>query len=138
VSTTGTDADIIVKLIDVLPDYTPNPSPNPRQWQMGGMQRLVRAEVIRGKFRNSFERPEPFPPGKPVKIEFDIPDLAHLFKKGHRIMIQVQSSWFPLVDRNPQKFMRIPDATEKDFQKAEIRVYHEPGRESGVVLPVVK
>ncbi|MCU0381467.1 MAG: CocE/NonD family hydrolase [Chitinophagaceae bacterium] len=138
VSTTGTDADIIVKLIDVLPDYTPNPSPNPRQWQMGGMQRLVRAEVIRGKFRNSFERPEPFPPGKPVKIEFDLPDLAHLFKKGHRIMIQVQSSWFPLVDRNPQKFMRIPDATEKDFQKAEIRVYHEPGRESGVVLPVVK
>jgi hypothetical protein len=73
-----------------------------------------------------------------VKLEYELPDVAHLFKKGHRIMIQVQSSWFPLVDRNPQKFMRIPDATEKDFRKADIRIYHEPGRASTVILPVMK
>jgi putative CocE/NonD family hydrolase len=137
VSTTGTDADFVVKLIDVLPENTPNPSPNPRQWQMGGMQRLVRAEVFRGKFRNSFEKPEPFLPGKPVKLEIEIPDVAHLFKKGHRVMVQIQSSWFPLVDRNPQTFMRIPEASEKDFRKADIRIYHEPGRASAVILPVM-
>lgn len=136
VSTTGTDADFIVKVIDVIPDLEPNPNPNPRNFQMGGMQRLVRAEVIRGKFRNSFEKPEAFVPGRVAKVEYDLPDLAHLFKKGHRVMIQVQSSWFPLVDRNPQKFMRIPDATEKDFQKADIRIYHDTGRESCVLLPV--
>jgi uncharacterized protein len=138
VSTTGTDADFIVKIIDVLPDNEPNPSPNPRQWQMGGMQRLVRAEVFRGKFRNSFEKPEPFQSGKPVKLEIELPDLAHLFKQGHRVMVQIQSSWFPLVDRNPQTFMRIPEAAEKDFRKADIRIYHEPGRASAVMLPVLQ
>ena len=138
VSTTGTDADFVVKLIDVLPDLEPNPSPNPRNFQLGGMERLVRAEVIRGKFRNSFEKPEAFVPGRPVKLEYTLPDVAHLFKKGHRIMIQVQSSWFPLVDRNPQQFMRIPDANPGDFRKADIRIYHEPGKASCVMLPVIK
>lgn len=108
VSITGSDADFIVKLIDVLPD---------------GTQRLVRAEVIRGKFRNSFEQPEAFIPGKPSRVRLELPDASHQFLPGHRLMVQVQSSWFPLVDRNPQKFMRIADADEKDYQKQTIRVY---------------
>jgi putative CocE/NonD family hydrolase len=138
VSTTGTDADFIVKLIDVLPERTPNPSPNPKQLQMGNMERLVRAEVIRGKFRNSFEKPEPFAPGKVSAVKYELPDVAHTFLKGHRIMVQVQSSWFPLVDRNPQKFLRIPEAKESDFIKSTIRIYHEPGRASKLTLPVLK
>lgn len=108
VSMTGSDADFIVKLIDVLPD---------------GTQRLVRAEVIRGKFRNSFEQPEAFVPGKVSSVKLELPDASHQFLPGHRVMVQVQSSWFPLVDRNPQKFMRIADADEKDYQKQTIRVY---------------
>ena len=138
VSITGTDADFIVKLVDVLPDNEPNFKNAPRGFQMAGYQRLVRAEVIRGKFRNSFETPEPFEPGKITNVKFDLNDVAHTFKKGHRIMIQVQSSWFPLVDRNPQKFMRIPDADENDFQKATIRIYHDAVNASKIVLPVIK
>ena len=138
VSITGTDADFIVKLIDVLPERTPNPSPNPKQVQMGGMERLVRAEVIRGKFRNSFEKPEPFAPGKVTAVKYELPDVAHTFLKGHRIMVQVQSSWFPLVDRNPQKYLRIPDAKESDFIQSTIRIYHEPGRASKLTIPVLK
>jgi len=138
VSTSGTDADFIVKIIDVLPDNTPNPNPNPRQFQMGGMQQLVRAEVIRGKFRKSYEQPQAFEPGKVELVEYELPDLAHLFKKGHRLMIQVQSTWFPLVDRNPQVFMRIPQARESDFRQADIRIYHSKGRLSRIFLPVVQ
>ena len=96
---------------------------------------LVRGEVMRGKFRNSFEKPEPFIPGKPTKVKFTLPDVAHSFKKGHRLMIQVQSSWFPLVDRNPQKFMNIYEAKDSDFQKATIRIYNES---SQIQLPVLK
>jgi putative CocE/NonD family hydrolase len=138
VSTSGTDADFIVKLIDVLPDNEPNILNSPRGFQMAGLQRLVRAEVMRGKFRNSPEKPEPFVPGKISEVKFDLNDVAHTFKKGHRIMVQVQSSWFPLVDRNPQQFMRIPEATEKDFQKATIRVWHDVSNPSKIVLPVLK
>ena len=134
VSITGTDADFVVKLIDVLPETEPNFKNAPRGFQMAGYQRLVRAEVMRGKFRNSYEKPEAFEPNKISNVKFDLNDVAHTFKKGHKIMVQVQSSWFPLVDRNPQKFMRIPDATEKDFQKAGIRIYHS----SKIVLPVFK
>jgi uncharacterized protein len=137
VSTTGTDADFVVKLIDVLPDHTPNPSPNTKGIQMGGYQRLVRAEVMRGKFRNSFEKPQPFVPGRIAEVNYELPDVAHTFLKGHRIMIQVQSSWFPLVDRNPQQFMRIPDANDTDFKKATIRLYHDGVNNSMVVLPVL-
>ena len=108
VSMTGSDADFIVKLIDVLPD---------------GTQRLVRAEVMRGKFRNSFEQPEAFVPGKISNVRFELPDASHQFLPGHRLMVQVQSSWFPLVDRNPQRFMRIAEADEMDYQKQTIRVY---------------
>jgi len=138
VSTTGTDADFIVKIIDVLPDNEPNPKNSPRGFTMAGLQRLVRAEVMRGKFRNSYEKPEPFVPNKVSEVKIELNDVAHVFKKGHRIMVQVQSSWFPLVDRNPQKFMRIPDATEKDFQKATIRIYHDAANTSKIVLPVLK
>ena len=138
VSTTGTDADFIVKLIDVLPDTASTPKGAPRGFTMAGLQQLVRAEVMRGKFRNSMEKPEPFVPGKIAEVKFELNDVAHRFKKGHKIMVQVQSSWFPLVDRNPQKFMRIPEAEEKDFQKATIRIYHDANNASRIVLPVMK
>lgn len=123
VSTTGTDSDFVVKLIDVYPGDFPDPDPNPAGVRMGGYQQLVRGEVFRGKFRNSFERPEPFVPGQVSRIEFVMPDVHHTFRRGHRIMIQIQSSWFPLVDRNPQKFVDIYRAAESDFQKATQRVY---------------
>lgn len=138
VSTTGTDADFVVKLIDVLPSNEPASKTPIRGYPMAGFQRLVRAEVIRGKFRNSFEKPEPFVPGKVTQVKLQLNDALHTFKKGHKIMVQVQSSWFPLVDRNPQKFMRIPDAMEKDFQRATIRLYHDAKNPSSIVLPVLK
>jgi hypothetical protein len=136
ISTTGTDADFIVKLIDVLPGNEPNKN-TPRGTQLAGAQRLVRAEVMRGKFRNSYEKPEPFAPDKITNVKLSLNDVAHTFKKGHRIMVQVQSSWFPLVDRNPQKFLRIPEANENDFQKATIRIYHDGTNASRIVLPVL-
>lgn len=138
VSTSGTDADFIVKLIDVLPDNEPDPDPNPRNFQMAGFERLVRAEVFRGKFRNSYENPEPFTPGKIESVSFDMNEVAHCFKKGHRIMVQVQSSWFPIVDRNPQKFVKIPEASENDFQAATIRIYFDATNSSNIVLPIMK
>lgn len=137
VSTSGTDADYVVKLIDVYPDDYPNNVPNPNNVEMGGYQMLVRGEVMRGKFRNSFEKPEPFVPGQVTQVKYTLPDVAHTFKAGHRIMIQVQNSWFPLVDRNPQKFVDIYNAEEKDFQKATHRIYHDKVNASGVILPVL-
>ncbi|MBS1513338.1 MAG: CocE/NonD family hydrolase [Bacteroidetes bacterium] len=138
VSTTGTDADFIVKLIDVLPDNEPNIKNAPRGFTMAGMQRLVRAEVMRGKFRNSYEKPEAFVPNQISEVKFNLNDVAHTFKKGHKIMVQVQSSWFPLIDRNPQQFMRIPDAEEKDFQKATISIFHNAANASKIILPVLQ
>ena len=138
VSTTGTDADFIVKLIDVLPDNEPNLKVPVRGVAMAGYQRMVRAEVFRGKFRKSYEQPEAFVPGKVEEVKFQLNDALHTFKKGHKIMVQVQSSWFPLVDMNPQKFMRIPEANESDFQKANIRIYHDAAHASKIVLPVLK
>lgn len=90
---------------------------------MGGYQQLIRGEPFRGKFRKSFEKPAPFEPGTPDRITFQLPDIAHTFRPGHRIMVTVQSSWFPLTDRNPQKFMEIPKALSMDFVKATERVY---------------
>jgi putative CocE/NonD family hydrolase len=138
VSTTGTDSDFVVKLVDVYPnDYPTPPAPMGQVLpsnavKMGGYQQLVRGEPFRGKYRNSFEKPEPFAPGKAVPIEYELPDIYHAFRKGHRIMVQVQSSWFPLVDRNPQKFMEIPKAVASDFQRATERVY----RSSSITLLV--
>ena len=138
VSTTSTDADFIVKLIDVLPDNEPNLKVPVRGVAMAGYQRMVRAEVFRGKFRKSYEQPEAFVPGKVEEVKFQLNDALHTFKKGHKIMVQVQSSWFPLVDMNPQKFMRIPEANESDFQKANISIYHDAAHASKIVLPVLK
>ena len=138
VSTTGTDADYVVKLIDVYPEDATAPEPNSNNVLMGGYQMLVRGEVMRGKFRNSFENPEPFVPGKITEVNYTLPDVGHTFKKGHKIMIQVQNSWFPLVDRNPQKFVDIYTAQDSDFQKATHRIYHDAENPSSLVVTVLK
>jgi len=138
VSTTGTDADFVVKLIDVFPpDLKPQKDQNIRV-PPGGYQMLVRGEVFRGKYRNSFEKPEPFVPGEVTEINYEIPDVAHTFKKGHRIMIQVQSSWFPLVDRNPQKFVNIYECSDSDFRKATHRIYHDAKYPSHIKVTLLK
>jgi putative CocE/NonD family hydrolase len=137
VSTTGTDSDWVVKLIDVYPDDAPDPVPAVPGLRMGGFQQLLRGECMRGRYRNSFEMPEPFEPGKVVKVEYPMPDVLHTFLKGHRIMVQVQSSWFPLVDRNPQKYVDIYHASAADFQKATQRVYHSAAEPSAVQVFVL-
>jgi hypothetical protein len=151
VSTSGTDSDFDVKLIDVYPqDYPQNKLDEEKSegdksktdvlqpaFVMGGYQQLVRGEPFRGKFRHSFEKPEPFTPGKVEEIDFAMQDVNHTFRRGHRIMVQVQSSWFPLTDRNPQTFVNIPDAKPSDFVKATERVYHANGQASGVEVKVV-
>jgi putative CocE/NonD family hydrolase len=113
VSTTGTDADFVVKVIDVTPSENGKPS----------RQLLIRGDVMRAKFRRSYEKPEPFTPGKIERVRFDLMDLFHTFQPGHKIMVQIQSSWFPLVDRNPQTFTSIGKASDSEFQKATINVY---------------
>ena len=137
VSTTGTDSDWVVKLIDVYSGDFPDPDPNPTGVKMGGYQQLVRGEAMRGKFRNSFEKPEPFEPGKVAKVEYVMPDAYHTFRRGHRIMVHVQSSWFPLVDRNPQTFVDIYNAKKEDFQKATQRVYRSKSAPSAIRLKVL-
>jgi putative CocE/NonD family hydrolase len=140
----STDADFVVKLIDVFPDSLSYnilniyASKDPvLKYPMGGYEMLVHGEIFRGRYRNSYENPEPFKPGKIEHVKFDIGDVAHTFKKGHRIMVQIQSSWFPLADRNPQKFVNIYKATESDFQKATIRIYHNKANASNIILPVL-
>ncbi|MGI8923082.1 MAG: CocE/NonD family hydrolase [Fimbriimonadales bacterium] len=123
VSTTGTDADFVVKLIDVYPRDTAARSPRNESVTMGGYQMLIRGEPMRAKYRNSWSKPEPLTPKRITKVEFVLPDVMHTFRKGHRIMVQVHSSWFPLTDRNPQTFVNIYNADEKDFRKATHRVY---------------
>jgi putative CocE/NonD family hydrolase len=147
VSISTTDADFVVKVIDVFPDDfsygdVPAPVAHPRYtsatYPMGGYQMLVRGEIMRGKFRNSFEKPVPFVPNQPATVKFTLPDVAHTFKKGHRLMVQVQSSWFPLADRNPQQFLDIYKANDKDFVKSNIRIYHDAKRPSSILLPVLR
>ena len=142
VSTSGTDSDFVVKVIDVFPsDYpTPDwkgPQPEPaNRVRMGGYQQLVRGEPFRGKFRQSFSKPVPFTPNQPDRIRFDLPDVAHTFRRGHRLMVQIQSSWFPLTDRNPQVFGDIPKTKPEDFQIATQRVYRSKARASAITLNV--
>lgn len=138
VATSGTDADYVVKLIDVYPDNYSSTQSATGSVEMGGYQMLVRGEVMRGKFRNSFEKPEPFVPDQVTEVKYKMPDVAHTFRKGHRIMIQVQNSWFPLVDRNPQKFVDIYTANEKDFQKATQRIYHDSNNSSHIKISVLQ
>ena len=142
VSTTGTDADWVVKVIDVYPDdfgavATVSPDPwLPPVNPLGGYQQLVRGEVMRGKFRNSLAVPEPFVPGRPTAVTFTLNDVCHTFLKGHRLMVQIQSSWFPLVDRNPQVFEDIYQARDEDFRAREHTVHRAPGLASSLLLPV--
>jgi len=144
VSTTGTDSDFVVKLIDVYPQDMPSPAAGERSadtppptLKIGGYQQLVRGNPIRGKFRNSFEKPEPFTPGKVEAVSYHMGEVNHTFRRGHRIMVQVQSSWFPLIDLNPQTFVNIPQARPEDFQKATQRVYHAPATPSGLQVLVM-
>jgi putative CocE/NonD family hydrolase len=123
VSTSSTDADWIVKIIDMYPDNAAIDSVNGKAVKMGGYQMLVRGDVMRGKFRNSFEKPEAFVPNQVTDVNFEINDINHTFRKGHKLMIQVQSTWFPLVDRNPQQFMNVFDVNESDFVKAKHKVF---------------
>ena len=141
-SISTTDADFVVKLIDVFPDeYKYNETDfgkgSGSNYPMGGYQMLVRDEIMRGRFRNSFEKPEAFVPNKITAVKYTLPDVAHTFKKGHRLMIQVQSSWFPLADRNPQKFVDIYHCTDNDFQKANIRIYHDAVNQTKFILPIL-
>ncbi|HMD43433.1 MAG TPA: CocE/NonD family hydrolase, partial [Candidatus Acidoferrum sp.] len=152
VSTSGTDSDWDVKLIDVYPpDYPQSKIDEPRAedkgkpltdvaappFTMGGYEQLVRGEPFRGKFRHSYENPEAFTPGKVEEVGFSMQDVNHTFRRGHRIMVQVQSSWFPLTDRNPQVFMNIPDAKPSDFVRATERVYHAQSQASGIETNVL-
>jgi putative CocE/NonD family hydrolase len=143
VSLSTTDADFVVKLIDVFPDeYVYDEkvfgTGNGQAYPMGGYQMLVRGEIMRGRYRNSFAKPEAFTPNKITQVKYTLPDVAHTFKKGHKLMIQIQSSWFPLADRNPQKFVDIYKADDSDFQKATIKIYHDAANASKIILPVLK
>jgi putative CocE/NonD family hydrolase len=137
VSTSGTDSDWVVKLVDVYAGDYPEIKATPNPVKMGGYQQLVRGDVFRGKFRNSFEKPEPFEPGRVTKIEFTMPDILHTFRRGHRVMVQVQSSWFPLVDRNPQTFVNIPTAKPEDFRKATQHVHRGSKSPSSITVQVL-
>jgi hypothetical protein len=145
VASTGTDSDFVVKLIDVYPNDYPNPSPDAVGKRvigdapvfMGGYQQLVRGEPMRAKFRDSWEKPAALVPGKMVSVNAELPDVNHTFRAGHRIMVQVQSSWFPLADRNPQTFVDIPLAKPEQFVKATESVYRSADAASGVEVLVV-
>jgi len=138
VSTSGTDSDFVVKLIDVYPDNFPDNEANPKDVHLGAYEQLVRGELFRARFRNSYEKPEPFEPNKITKVAYEMPDVNHTFRQGHRIMIQIQSTWFPLVDLNPQRFVpNIYNAKPADFQKATERVYHSGANESRINVLVV-
>jgi len=139
VALTGTDADFVVKLIDVYPQDYVDPEPQPGGGKLAGAQVLVRAEVMRGHFRDGFETPKPFAPNQPAAVRFTLPDVSHTFRSGHRIMVQVQSSWFPLVDRNPQTFVESPfKATEADFQPELVKVFRSKERPSGLTVNVLR
>ena len=148
VSTTGSASDFVVKLVDVLPPSTlSDRERRARRAQRGrtsgpedrgNHQMLVRAEVLRGRFRNSYEHPEPFVPNEVAALEFELQDVLHTFKRGHRVMIQIQSSWFPFVDRNPQKYVpNIFEATAEDFIKVTNRVHRAPEQPSGIRVGVL-
>ncbi|MBV8896775.1 MAG: CocE/NonD family hydrolase [Acidobacteriaceae bacterium] len=135
-STSGTDSDWAVKLIDVYPEDAPEDKET--HTRMGGYELIIADEIFRGRFRNGFERPEPLPANEPVRYKIDLHTNDHVFLKGHRVMVQVQSTWFPVYDRNPQKFVaNIFQASEADYQKAVQRVYRSGERASAIVLPVV-
>jgi uncharacterized protein len=129
-STSGTDSDWIVKLIDVYPEDAPQP--------LAGYQLMIANDVFRGRFRKSYEHPEPLVPGEVAEFAVDLHWTDHRFAKGHKIMVQIQSTWFPLIDRNPQKFVpNIFEAKASDYQTASQRVYRVPGRATHLELSVI-
>jgi hypothetical protein len=131
-STSGTDSDWVVKVIDVYPDEVAT------QPAMGGFQLMISADIFRGRYRESFETPKAITADKPLLYRFTMPTANHVFLPGHRIMVQIQSSWFPLYDRNPQTFVpNIFWAKPEDFHKATQRIYHTPDQSSFIELPVV-
>jgi len=138
VATSGTDSDYVVKLIDVYPSNAPDNLSNAGTVKMGDFQMLLAGEVFRARFRNSYSKPEPMTPDHPVKLEFDLRDRNHTFLKGHRIMVQVQSSWFPVIDRNPQKFVDIYRASAADFQKATQKLYRSAQLPSHIKLNLLQ
>jgi len=125
-------------LIDVFPDTIDNKGHSSCEIEVGGYQMLIRGDIFRGKYRNSFENPEPFIPGKVTRIKFLLPDLNHTFQKGHQMMVQIQSSWFPLFDRNPQTFTDIYSCDEDAFQKATHRVYHSSNHPTNLRISVLE
>ncbi len=132
VSTSGTDSDWVVKVIDVFPDDMPGKGASGKS--LGGYQMMVRSEVIRGRFRNSYEKPEPFKPNEPTAVRLPLQDVLHTFQKGHRVMVQICSTWFPLVDRNPQKYVdNIFRARDDDFIAAQQRIYVGSALEVGIL-----
>ncbi|MET0519430.1 MAG: CocE/NonD family hydrolase [Burkholderiaceae bacterium] len=147
VSTSGTDADWVVKLIDVYPadlgedavrDRSAPQDVGVPQSALGGFQQLVRGDPLRGRFRHGFDKPEAMVPGQVEEIRFDLPDVNHTFRRGHRLMVQLQSSWFPLIDRNPQSFVRIRDAKPEDFRMATQKVFRSAAQPSGLELSVIE
>ncbi|MES2063619.1 MAG: CocE/NonD family hydrolase [Bacteroidota bacterium] len=136
VSSSGTDADYVVKVIDVFPDTAKNNANTAPNIQLSEFQQLIRADVIRAKFRNSLSKPEPLVPGKVTEVKFELRDVAHTFLRGHKIMVQVQSSWFPLVDRNPNQFIDIYHAKESDYKKATERIYTSGENQSHLIVKV--
>ena len=143
VAITTTDADFVVKIIDVFPDgFTYDTLiygiGNGKNYLMDGYEMLVRGEIMRGRYRNSFEKPEAFEPNKITSVTFDLPDVAHTFKKGHRLMVQIQSSWFPLADRNPQQFIDIYHCEDGQFMKSDIKLFHDAQNPSSISLPILK
>jgi putative CocE/NonD family hydrolase len=138
VSTTGTDADFVVKVLDVYPDTASNTKFTGKDVKMAGYQQMVRSEPMRGKYRNSIEKPEPFTPGKVTPVNWELQDVLHTFKKGHKIMVQVQSTWFPLIDRNPQTFVDIMKCDSTAFKKATQRIYTSKTNPSFLKVRVVE
>jgi len=131
-STSGTDSDWVVKLIDVYPDEVAGDA------RMGGYELMISADIFRGRYRESLDTPKPIAAGQPLLYRFNLPTADHVFLPGHRIMVQIQSSWFPLYDRNPQTFVKnIFWAKPDDYRKATQRVYHAPGQASFIELPLV-
>jgi putative CocE/NonD family hydrolase len=137
VSTTGTDGDWVVKLIDVFPGDVVDPDPNLRSVQMGHFQMLLAGDILRAKFRNDLSNPEPMVPGRVTRLQFPLGDKLHTFRKSHRVMVQIQSSWFPLFDRNPQTFVDIYHAQPADYRKATHRVHVSAATPSFLTIPVL-
>jgi predicted acyl esterase len=138
VATDGTDGDWVVKVIDVYPGDAPDPIPNPQNVRMGGFQMLLAGDILRGKFRNSMSAPEPMTPNRPTTLRFTLGDKYHTFLKRHRLMIQVQSSWFPIFDRNPQTFVDIYHAKDADYRRAEHKLFRSAALPSFVTIPVLE